>query len=40
MEFLLYIGVKNGCQDDAKMNYIKYDVSLKNGILNIIMMTS
>jgi hypothetical protein len=29
MEFLLYIGVKNGCQDDAKMNHIKYDVSLK-----------
>jgi hypothetical protein len=29
MEFLVYIGVKNGCQDDAKMNHIKYDVSLK-----------
>ena len=29
MEFLLYIGVKNGCHDEAKMNYIKYDVSLK-----------
>ena len=29
MEFLVYIGVKNGCQDDAKMNHIKQDVSLK-----------
>ena len=29
MEFLLYIGVKNGSHDDAKMNHIKYDVSLK-----------
>jgi hypothetical protein len=29
MDFLLYIGVKNGSQDDAKMNHIKYDVSLK-----------
>ena len=29
MKFLLYIGVKNGCQDEAKMNHIKYDVSLK-----------
>ena len=29
MEFLVYIGVKNGFQDDAKMNHIKYDVSLK-----------
>ena len=29
MEFLVYIGVKNGCQDDAKMNHIKYDESLK-----------
>ena len=33
MEFLLYIGVKNGCQDDAKMNHIKYDVSLKKWFL-------
>ena len=39
MEFLVYIGVKNGCHDDAKMKHIKYDVSLKNGILNSIMMT-
>ena len=29
MEFLVYIGVKNGCHDDAKINHIKYDVSLK-----------
>ena len=29
MEFLVYIGVKNGCYDEAKMNHIKYDVSLK-----------
>ena len=33
MEFLLYIRVKNGCQDDAKMNHIKYDVSLKKWFL-------
>ena len=39
MDFLLYIGVKNGSQDDAKMNHIKYDVSLKSGILNTIMKT-
>ena len=29
MEFFLYFGVKNGCHDEAKMNHIKYDVSLK-----------
>ena len=29
MYFLLLIEVKNGCEDDAKMNHIKYDVSLK-----------
>ena len=29
MEFLVYIGVKNGCHDDAKLKHIKYDVSLK-----------
>ena len=29
MEFLVYIGVKNGCHDDAKMKHIINDVSLK-----------
>ena len=29
MEFLLCIVVKNGSHDDAKMNHIKYDVSLR-----------
>ena len=29
MEFLVYIGVKNKCHDDAKLKHIKYDVSLK-----------
>ena len=33
MEFLLYIGENNGCQDDANMNHIKYDVSLKKWFL-------
>ena len=39
MEFSVYIGVKNGCQDDAKLKHIKYDISLKKALLNIIMMT-
>ena len=33
MEFLLYICVKNGPHDDAIMNHIKYDVSLKKWLL-------
>ena len=29
MDILVYIGVKNGYHDDAKLKHIKYDVSLK-----------
>ena len=33
MEFLVYIGVKNGCHDDAKMKHIKYDIGLKKWVI-------
>ncbi len=28
-DFILFIDVKNECQDDAKMKHIKYDIGLK-----------
>ena len=31
--FILYIDVKNECQDDAKMKHIKYDTGLKKWII-------
>jgi hypothetical protein len=31
--FILYIDVKNECQDDAKMKNIKYDIGLKKWVI-------
>ena len=38
-DFILYIDVKNECQDDAKMKHIKYDIGLKKWVIKYIIIS-